>query len=435
MPLPTVRSFIRGFSAAVMLFILPVLVLGKTIINTDWNSGLPVDSSEMSLDRGNIRISWPDAPLQGPGLYLLFYSPDHNFSPGRATLLGATQRSYYVDPLTAGRLPNAFYRVYRFPQGLNLVVDEVMIENFEDGSVNLTSYPGQDNQPNNWEINSTTTYDSSLFSLLLYGNTWKVESINPVPMLAGTVWRASVRANQTGQNQAIGVGDGNHELFYVFEGDSLFAGNQWNTTYHSVASINQWALIDMPIGHDWQLLYGNVPTIDRIFYVNDKFSNTSYGISIFDEIYDITEDLPIVPSVTITAQGDSSQLHPFYQFTSLVIDPDSPNHYYWWDFGDSTFSTLPNPSHTYANQGYRTVSLIVQDDDSLFGDAAKHLLPPPGTPPPHFTLNAAGDVMLARRYVEDNGQPGIIPTYGVNYIFQRTKSIFGLGADINMINL
>jgi poly-gamma-glutamate capsule biosynthesis protein CapA/YwtB (metallophosphatase superfamily) len=418
-----------------LLILLPALVQGVTFLNTDLNSGLPVDSAELSLDRGNVRIAWPDQPLQGPGLYLLFYSPDYNFSPGRGTLLGATQRSSYVDPLLPGKFSRCFYRVYRFPQGLSVVVDEIMIEDFEDGLVSLTSYPGQDNQPSNWEMTSTVTYDSSLFALNLYGNTWKVEAITPVSVTAGTVWRASVRASQTGQNQAIGVGDGNHELFYTFEGDSLFPGIAWNSVYHSVANLNQWALIQMPIGRDWQIRYGSLPTIDRIFYVNDKWNNSSWGISFFDEIHDVTEDQPAIPQVYFTAQGDSSQLQPFYQFTSLVIDPDSPNHNYMWDFGDSTFSSLPNPSHTYADRGYRTVSLIVRDDDSLFGDAAVHLQPPPGTPLPQFTLADAGDVMMGRRYVNDNGQPGIIPTYGVNYIFQRTKPIFGDAVDIAMINL
>ncbi|MCX6641750.1 MAG: CapA family protein [bacterium] len=389
-----------------------------------------VKSVSLSMEGSYARISLPEQ-LQGQALYLLFYSPDPKFKAGRATLLGATQRSFFVDPLTAKTSDKCFYSALVFPQGLNTIVDEVMIEDFETGIVNLTSYPGQDLEPNRWEITSLATYDSSLFSLLLYGNTWKVESITPVAVTAGTVWRVAVRADDVGEVQAFGVGDGSHELIYQFEGSQLQTDTQWNTTFHSVADPDEWALLNIPVGRDWQIRYNTLPVIDRFFYVNDidGFGNST---SFFDEIHDITEDLPNVPQVFISAVGDSSQIHPTYQFTSTVIDPDSPTHFYHWDFGDSTFSSLPNPTHTYASRAYRTVSLQVRDSDSLFADAAKHLLPPPGIPMPEFTLNAAGDVMLARRYEEAGG---IIPTYGVNYIFQRIRPMFTFGADYNMVNL
>lgn len=392
---------------------------------------LPVDSTAIFIVERNVRISLPHA-LDGQALYLLFYGDNPDFSSGRATLLGATQRSFYVDPLSLPRFEHKFYRALEFPAGMGLPIDEVMIEDFEDGLVTLTSYPGQDLQPDRWEINSVMTYDSSLFSLLLYGNTWKIEAIAPVTVNTGTVWRAAVATTDVGEIQAFGVGDGDHELFYVFNGTQQQTAMQWNTTYQNVVALNNWALIQMPIGRDWKIRYNEYPVIDRLFYVNDIDAAMGTSTSFFDEIHDITEDLPNVPQVFITAQGDSSALQPFYQFTSLVIDPDSPAHTYFWDFGDSTFSDEPNPNHLYASRGYRTVSLIVMDDDSLFGDAAIHLYPPPGVPLPEFTLNAAGDVMLARRYEEAGG---IIPTYGVNYIFEKTRAMFGLAADISMVNL
>lgn len=420
-----------GLPLGLATMLLTSLAWSKTPSAIDFSAGRGVDSTAITLDGQNLRITWPGTQIQGQGLYLLFYSRDPQFQIGRETLLGATQRSFYVDPLSMMRAERSFYRVLAFPQGLSLAVDEVMIEDFEDGLVTLTSYPGQDHDPNAWEVTAQATYDSSLFSLMLYGNTWKIENILPQAIGAGTVWRAAVAAAQVGEIQAFGVGNGTQELFYVFEGNTMPTGSNWNTTYHSVANVGSWALIQIPIGRDWSLLYGSLPTIDRLFYVND-IDAPGNSISFFDEIHDITEDLPNIPQVYITAVGDSSLLQPFYQFTSLVLDPDSPTHTYFWDFGDSTFSDQPNPSHTYASRGYRTVGLTVQDPDSLFGYAAKHLLPPPGTPPPEFTMNAAGDVMMARRYAEAGG---IIPTYGVNYIFQRTVSMFGQAAQLSMINL
>ncbi|TKJ38517.1 hypothetical protein CEE37_12175 [candidate division LCP-89 bacterium B3_LCP] len=397
----------------------------------DLSSGKPVENLSLSLDNNYIRLVLPEVQ-SGEGLYLLFYSPDPDLSPGVSTLLGATQRSFYVDPLSLKSSSRTFYQALSFPNGLNLLIDEIMIEDFEDGTVNLSSYPDQDHDPWAWEVTSTYTYDSTLFSLMLYGNTWKIEYIDPIPVSEGTVWRAAVMVEDLGEFQAFGIGDGTDELFYVFDGTYLITGEQWNTTFYGVAPLREWALLNMPVGRDWMIRYEDLPVIDRLFYVNDIDEGGEEAISFFDEIHDITEDLPSQPQVYITAVGDSAAAQPHYDFTSTVIDPDSPTHTYFWDFGDSTFSDQPNPSHTYAARGYRTASLIVMDEDSLFGDAAIHLLPPPGTPDPDFTLNMAGDVMLARRYEESWG---IIPNYGVEYIFERTLSMFGQAADISMVNL
>lgn len=41
---------------------------------------------------------------------------------------------------------------------------------------------------------------------------------------------------------------------------------------------------------------------------------------------------------------------------------------YWWDFGDSTTSTLENPLHTYADSGYYLVTLVTEWRDSINND-------------------------------------------------------------------
>jgi poly-gamma-glutamate capsule biosynthesis protein CapA/YwtB (metallophosphatase superfamily) len=417
--------------AITILFLLTNWAASQESPLLDLTGGVPVTTSSLSIEGDWVRLSL-HGELSGDGIYLLFHGPELNFDLNVSTLLGATQRSFYVDPISLPLMEKSFYRVLEFPEGLNLVIDEIMIEDFEDGTVSLSSYPGQDEDPNAWEVTSISTYGSTLFSLMLYGNTWKIESIPPIALAAGTVWRAAVMVEDMGEFQAFGVGDGTNELFYVFDGTYLPIGDPWNTTFYGVVPLREWALLNMPIANDWMIRYGELPVIDRLFYVNDIDEGGETATSFFDEIHDITEDLPSTPQAFITAAGDSSQPQPYYQFTSTVIDPDSPTHTYFWDFGDSTFSGQPNPNHTYSSPGYRTVSLIVMDDDSLFGDAAVHLLPPPGTPDPEFTLNTAGDVMLARRYEEAGG---IIPTYGVNYIFERTLSMFGQAADVNLINL
>jgi len=58
-----------------------------------------------------------------------------------------------------------------------------------------------------------------------------------------------------------------------------------------------------------------------------------------------------VPSFTMFNYPNCVGVHVIFTNTSLNADS------YLWDFGDSTFSTNPNPAHLYANPGYYTVSL------------------------------------------------------------------------------
>ncbi|MFH1734978.1 MAG: CapA family protein [bacterium] len=420
-----------GISAVLLLIQLSLFPTFNPVSAIDFTQGEAVENSTLSIAENNITLSLP-RPLDGTELYLLFYGPNPSFNFSESTLLGATQRDFYVDPFLFNQSEKVFYKALKFPDGIAWVMDEIMIEDFEDGTVTLESYPGQDEQPNAWEVTSLYTADSSLFSLTIYGNSWKIQSISAIVMAPGTVWRASVMSYDEGEFQAIGFGDGTNELFYVFDGDYLPEGAEWNTVFHSIAPEGEWGLLNMPIANDWYIRYDEFPTIDRIFYVNDIDAGGQTSISFWDEIHDITDDLSNIPEVYITANGDSSALQPTYTFTSTVFDPDSPTHTYHWDFGDGTTSDEPNPAHTYDFQGYRTVGLTVMDGDSLFGDACIHLQPPPGTPLPEFTLADAGDVMMARRYEEAGG---IIPTEGVNAIFERIKPYFDDMVDYSMFNL
>jgi hypothetical protein len=58
-----------------------------------------------------------------------------------------------------------------------------IIQDFEDGSIELFSYEGEDYDPDSWEIDSLNTYDNTEFSLHFFGNTWKQTSIQILPVM------------------------------------------------------------------------------------------------------------------------------------------------------------------------------------------------------------------------------------------------------------
>ncbi len=316
----------------------------------------------------------------------------------------------------------------------------IVLENFESGQIALQSYDGsQDLDPAAWQLTGSVTHDGSLYALRLYGNTWKAETIPPYPVAPETVFEIAIYVEDRGETHAFGVGDGSEVLFYAVAGTELQSGTSWEATYQGAFGTGVWNVYRLPVGRDWLARFGYLPELTRLIYVNDRDA-TSHGIVIFDDVLDVTEDLPIAPSVEIVR--GSQKIRPlsggFYrvgiQFHAEVIDPDSETFTYAWDFGDSSFSADADPYHSFLIRAdhFYTVALLVRDDSGMCGRDSIQVRLDPGNPEPAITMNFAGDVMLARNY-EIPG--GLIDTYGPEFIFAPTRSIFGDDAEINVCNL
>ena len=77
-----------------------------------------------------------------------------------------------------------------------------------------------------------------------------------------------------------------------------------------------------------------------------------------------------LPSATIIATPTSGTVPLIVTFISTATDPDGSVVSYFWDFGDSTTSTLANPVHSYACGGSFNVTLTVTDDMGGTGQAS-----------------------------------------------------------------
>ena len=120
-------------------------------------------------------------------------------------------------------------------------------------------------------------------------------------------------------------------------------------------------------------------------------------------------------------------------FHGQVDDPDSQQWTFAWDFGDSTFSNLQDPTHDFivtSNHTY-TVSLDVRDESGMWGHDTLEVHVDPGGFDPPVKMNFVGDVMLARGYDEPGG---LIDQHGPEWMFIPTKAIFGDAADISVCN-
>ncbi|HEY6625701.1 MAG TPA: CapA family protein, partial [Ignavibacteriaceae bacterium] len=310
------------------------------------------------------------------------------------------------------------------------------IENFDDGVIQLQSYSNQDINPTMWTLENNITYNNSPHSLKLYGNTWKLEVISPMTIDSGDVWQVSNYIQQVAEIQGFGITDSINTLLYSFAGTEQTNPEEWITVYQGAFPNNVWNEYQLPIADDWIARFGYLPQIKGIIFINDR-DNTSQGVCYFDEIIDITSSLPVAPQVEISFsirklyKNSDGLTSVDVEFTSSVYDPDSEEHDYFWEFGDDSTCTEPNPSHTFIVEDDHdyTVLLEVIDETDLHGRASCQITVDPGPTTFPITMNFVGDVMLARRMEE------LINLSGYEAIFDPTSSILGEAADITVANL
>jgi len=314
-----------------------------------------------------------------------------------------------------------------------------VLEDFDDGTVVLRSYPGEDAHPDSWRLDTIITYDSSPYSLRLFGNTWKLESIGPVPIDTNDVWQVAAYVEELGELQGFGLTSGSDTLLYSFAGSERIDPERWVTVYQGAFPLRTWNLFQLPVGQDWLARFGHLATVTGIAFINDRDTDPTASVY-FDEILNITDDLPIAPQVRVWyTMGDVFPNHDgtwsvTVYFHSRVIDPDSPNHNYYWFFGDDSTSNDSNPVHTYIvrDDHEYTVLLEVVDSTRRWGRAACRVTVDPGPTTFPVRVNFVGDIMLARRYELPGG---IIDTLGPEGIFDPTLAWLGNAADITVANL
>jgi len=313
------------------------------------------------------------------------------------------------------------------------------IEDFESGFVSLNSWPTEDISPNSWNLDTSVTYANSSYSLKLYGNTWKQQFITPIVVDSGYVFEAQIYYTGNPRIQGIGFSDGQHTLFYSTAGSATLDIEVWIPVYQGSGSSSSWNTFQFPIADDWYAFFDTLPVITSVIYINDLDGSASGSIW-FDSIRDISSDIPVPPTVSITYNTTFNNRISDHtrdvgiQFNSIVQDPDSFSFNYLWSFGDSLTSTDANPFHLYTvtdDHPYRA-TLKVTDSTGRWGMATADIDVDPGEGSLPLTLNFVGDTMLARRYDQPGG---IIPTMGVNAIFQPTKFMLGDAADITDANL
>lgn len=313
------------------------------------------------------------------------------------------------------------------------------IENFEADTLTLLSFPLEDADPDSWSLDSIITPGNSHLSLKLYGNTWKIEQIPAFPIDSSTVLAVAAYIQHLGEIQGFGLVANNETLLYSFAGSEKVNPERWITVYQGAFPLQTWNIYLLPIGTDWLSRFGNLPQITGLVYINDADSNPP-GTVFFDDILNITPDLPIAPQLEIWHEilppidNHDGSYHVTVQFYSRVTDPDSRHHSYYWYFGDDSTSNDSCPVHTYliTDDHLFTVLCEVCDSTNHWARDTTRVQIEIGKTSLPLKLNFVGDIMLARRYELPGG---IIDSLGPEGVFARVKPLLGDPADITTANL
>ena len=141
--------------------------------------------------------------------------------------------------------------------------------------------------------------------------------------------------------------------------------DEWVPVYQGCFDEDQWNDYQLPVADDWMAFFDYLPEITDIVYINDK-DGTSQGVVYFDNVVDITDDLDGVPEVSIdytiggTYIDGGGNKAVDVQFVSTVVDPDSNEHDYFWDFGDDSTSTEKDPTHTFLVTDSHPYTVLLQ---------------------------------------------------------------------------
>jgi len=302
--------------------------------------------------------------------------------------------------------------------------DASTLLDFEADEYDLQSYSQQqDAQFNRWEVSDEEAYPPSNRSLKLYGNTWKRLAFERTEVEDSTVWTIAVMSsggNTVAELQAFGVGDGAEELIYTFAGKETVWEHSWNISNQDIRTRGRWQVWRLAIGYDWNIRYGYYPSIDELIFINDNDTTNPAAVVYFDELIDITGDIPPQPkpkarwSVDLTSDGSGTGV----RFLATVNNREPNDVALRWDFGDGFSGSGYNPLHFYRQDGVYRVGLEARAAEGSVGRT--NLVVEVGSVRTQKSVICAfvGDVMLARRY-EDVG--GLIREEGPEAVFERIR--------------
>ncbi|MBI5059385.1 CapA family protein [candidate division KSB1 bacterium] len=407
-----------------------VAAWGSPIIGAERDQPPPDTTAKLILVRegAGVRLMWNSAPEWDSWYVVRASEPVYEAGDTLAVVTDTT----WLDSLATSYEPSHFcyWVIAAFPAPW--VPDTIrVIEDFS-GNMEFTSYPNQDDEPAHWAVVEDGAQDSA-GSLVLFGDTWKVQAKTPFSIDRHEVWELTFKTLLRGELQAIGVADSANELWYILKGKETRYSLNYFTQYQGWFLDSVWNTVDLQIGDDWVGRFGYVPMLNRLMFANDNDTTNPRGVWMIDGLKDVTGLIPPLPearfywSELVTNDPDSVDV----EFHPTCISTGAPITSYRWNFGDGRYSTNAVSLARFPRNARRAVVLTVEDTLLRMDWRAELIEIGADTAAREVRALFVGDVMMGRRY-EDPG--GIIPTYGVNAIFERVRDYLS-AAEFAVCNL
>jgi poly-gamma-glutamate capsule biosynthesis protein CapA/YwtB (metallophosphatase superfamily) len=416
-----IPSWVPALAVSVFIVITGTILLSPVAIAQE-------DSPHLTAIEENdgVRLSWT-RPDEG-GRWAILRSYDE-FGLIEDTLAYSSDTTWF-DPNGLeypGR--KAFYRIVPWePDEVPNIT--IGIEDFDSPAL-LLPFEDRDNEPEvSLEVGGAFGEPGS--HMMLGGDTWKIQMLDdPIQLDEQTIWAIDAMSDPTSRLQMIGLGDGEDEMWYVLWGEYAPNTDSLIWTYQGWYPEEDWFTFNMPVGEDWHGRFGDNPSIDRIFYVNDSSDDDDQGNLHFDNLRDATQAQPNPPVVEFEWQWieHPDQDSVIVQFQNWSMDFDSDDIRFLWSFGDGSSSVEEHPQHVYPIGGEWPVTLTVADGWNYWDYLTQTLSNGPITQPiGNYSIGFMGDVILAR------GVQTRINELGQDAIFAGVRDVLA-GFDLRITNL
>ncbi|MEW6069366.1 MAG: right-handed parallel beta-helix repeat-containing protein [Candidatus Thermoplasmatota archaeon] len=148
----------------------------------------------------------------------------------------------------------------------------------------------------------------------------------------------------------------------------------------------------------WEFGDGNISTLQNPThqYADDGTYWVNLTVTDDDGATDTISKSIAVANVAPTANFTYSPVSPTtadtIQFSDTSTDFDGTIVSWYWEFGDGSTSTLPNPQHQYADNGTYWVNLTVTDDDGATDTISKSIAVANVAPTANFTWSPVSPI-------------------------------------------
>jgi len=377
----------------ICLFLFPSLVISQPFLQL-----------KIEEDHSGYRLRW-NAPA-GQNRWAVIRSTDPYFQ--NADTLAFTSDTTWFDQ----NVPDIdihehiFYRVFPWTP-ITITGEPSTIIDFNHDELTTIPYQYRDLNPS-IELLSDTLEAGNI--LAISGDTWKYIPINPIALDTSRIWSIDAYTREVAGMQMVGIGDGTNEMWYVLWGQQAPNTDSLITTYQGYFAREKWHTIGLPVYEDFYGRFGYTPEIDRVFIVNEMFSDNDEGTWYIDDVRDITDSQPNLPEIGFNWTIDQESIPDtmVVSFTNMTYDEDSDNLTFFWSFGDGGYSYQEHPVHHFVSGGQWPVSLVVSDNMNSWSHYTATIIDDPVTQPEgHFNIVSVGDIILARNVATRYLQPEI----------------------------